>query len=81
MKLQINAKIEELYRPYKDYEFYSKGESKPLPPKFFTIKNEEFYGVAWGCLNSMRKKIENKALRGFILKKQGFSYRQKRKYG
>ncbi|MEP7171014.1 MAG: hypothetical protein ABI855_16730, partial [Bacteroidota bacterium] len=30
-------------------------------------------GVAWGCLNSLRKKVEDKSLRGFILKKQGFS--------
>ena len=34
---------------------------------------ENSFGVAWGCLNSQRKKVENKALRGFILKKQGFS--------
>lgn len=83
LKLQINSKIETLYRPYKDIEFYNwkKGvndlrkaeEIKPLPPIFHTIENGEFFGVAWGCLNSVRKKIENKSLRGFILKKQGFS--------
>jgi len=83
LKLQINSKIETLYRPYKDIEFFNsrKGSSeirkadevKPLPPIFHTIENGEFFGVAWGCLNSVRKKIENKALRGFILKKQGFS--------
>ena len=29
--------------------------------------------MAWGCLNSARKRIENKEFRGFLLKKQGFS--------
>jgi len=73
LHLQINSKQETLYRPYKDSEFYSREKTKPLPPKFYAIQNGEFFGVAWGCLNSLRKKVENKALRGFILKKQGFS--------
>jgi hypothetical protein len=73
LKLQINSEEEELFRPYRDTEFNSKTNTKPLPPKFFIIKNSEFFGVAWGCLNSVRKKIENKSLRGFILKRQGFS--------
>jgi hypothetical protein len=71
--LQINAKSETLYRPYADSYFYSKEIIPPLKPIFYSIKNKEFFGVAWGCLNSVRKKVENKSLRGFILKKQGFS--------
>lgn len=73
LTLQINSISETLYRPYTDSTFYSKEKVIPLPPKFYSIQNGEFFGVAWGCLNSLRKKVENKALRGFILKKQGFS--------
>lgn len=73
LNLQINSQRETLYRPYKDSEYYSREKLKPLPPIFHPIQNGEFFGVAWGCLNSLRKKVENKALRGFILKKQGFS--------
>jgi len=73
LNLQINSQKKTLYRPYKDSEFFSKDDIKPLPPIFEPIQNNEFFGVAWGCLNSLRKKVENKALRGFILKKQGFS--------
>ncbi len=73
LNLLINSRREKLYRPYKDIEFYSKDKVKPLPPVFYPIENGEFFGVAWGCLNSLRKKVENRALRGFILKKQGFS--------
>jgi hypothetical protein len=41
---------------------------------FFNIEsNGEFFGVMWGCLNSARKKLDNKNLRGFVLKKQGFT--------
>lgn len=71
LSLQVNSRTEPLYRPYKDSDF---SNGNPLPPEFHTIETEgEFLGVAWGCLNSARKKLENKGLRGFILKKQGFS--------
>lgn len=70
LTLQVNAQIENLYRPYKDEEF----EDDPLEPIFKELKAQgEFLGVAWGCLNSARKKIKNKELRGFIIKKQGFA--------
>lgn len=72
LKLQINSRIEVLYRPYTDNDF-NRDEKLPLAPKFETIQNGVFYGVVWGCLNSVRRKVENKNLRGFILKKQGFS--------
>ena len=72
LSLQVNSKIENLYRPYKDIDFNK--EVVPQKPLFFPIeKNNVFFGVAWGCLNSVRKKLDNKILRGFILKKQGFS--------
>lgn len=70
--LQINSESNNLYRPYTNYSFNKNG-ILPLSPKFYTISNGEFFGVAWGCLNSVRKKVETKSLRGFILKKQGFS--------
>ena len=73
LNLQINSQKETLYRPYQDKSFYSWEKIPPLEPIFHTIQNGEFFGVAWGCLNTYRKKVENKSLRGFILKKQGFS--------
>lgn len=73
LQLQINAQKEFLYRPYIDKIFTNQEGIKPLPPVFYPMQNGEFFGVVWGCLNSLRKKVENKSLRGFILKKQGFS--------
>lgn len=72
LTLQVNSKIEELYRPYRNMDFSK--DSIPLEPIFHNIESDDvFFGVAWGCLNSQRKKLDNKNLRGFILKKQGFS--------
>jgi hypothetical protein len=72
LSLQVNSKIENLYRPYKNIDFNK--EIVPQKPFFFPIERDDtFFGVAWGCLNSVRKKLDNKNLRGFILKKQGFS--------
>jgi len=73
LHLQINSQKETLFRPYKDVSFYSGDGEPPLEPIYHTIQNGEFFGVAWGCLNRFRKKVEEKSLRGFILKKQGFS--------
>jgi len=71
LTLQVDTKIERLYRPYTDNVFHDKS---PLMPIFRKIKsNEDFFGVAWGCLNAVRKKITNTSLRGFLLKKQGFA--------
>lgn len=72
LTLQVNSKIEELYRPYRNVDFSK--DSIPLEPIFQKIESDDvFFGIAWGCLNSQRKKLDNKNLRGFILKKQGFS--------
>nr|MBI1230954.1 hypothetical protein [Cytophagales bacterium] len=72
LTLQVNSKIEQLFRPYRDIDFSK--DSPSLEPIFHNIESEGiFFGVAWGCLNSQRKKLDNKNLRGFILKKQGFS--------
>ena len=73
LELQVNARTETLYRPYKDNDF-NKKDIKPQAPRFYEIKDEDtFWGVAWGCLNDMRKVVATDAIRGFILKKQGFS--------
>ena len=70
--LQVNTQVEKLYRPYQNIDFNK--EKIPLEPVFQPIQSKGiFYGVAWGCLNSIRRKLDNKRLRGFILKKQGFS--------
>lgn len=71
LSLQINSRIESLYRPYIDSDFNP--SQPPLEPHFEILENGEFFGIAWGCLNSVRRKLQNKQLRGFILKKQGFS--------
>lgn len=71
LTLQVNSQIENLFRPYTDRDFHNK--SIPLEPQFELLQNGEFFGIAWGCLNSERRKLANRELRGFIMKKQGFS--------
>jgi hypothetical protein len=71
LNLQVGSFTEALFRPYKD-ECFSNDEAQE--PKFKEIKKDKkLIGIAWGCLNSARKRVENKDLRGFLLKKQGFS--------
>lgn len=74
LKLQVGSKVGNLYRPYRDGEF---NNNSPQEPKFKEVEaNGVFLGIAWGCLNSYDKsktRIANKELRGFLLKKQGFS--------
>lgn len=78
LKLQVGTKIENLYRPYTDDIFTN---NMPLEPHFEEIIDKGMLlGIVWGCLNSGRERILNpdkdnpkKNLRGFILKKQGFS--------
>lgn len=70
LSLQVNTHTEELYRPYTDKLF----KEEPLKPSFKRVKmGKEFFGVSWGCLNSARKKIADKELRGFLVVKQGFA--------
>ena len=70
--LQVNSQTRELYKPYSDTDFHNnqaEGE-----PHILEIKDDDFfYGVAWGCLNSERRKIKNSDLRGFLIRKQGFA--------
>ena len=71
LNLQVNNKKEDLYKPYENSQFH---ENKPIKPKFQEIKNSEtFIGVAWGCLNPTRNKIQDRKLRGFLVRKQGFA--------
>lgn len=70
LKLQINAKEEQLYRPYKDSYF----NPEPMPPNYKELTSPVgFLGVAWGCLNSLNEVIKNDEVRGFLIKKQGFT--------
>lgn len=70
LTLQVNTQIEKLYRPYTDECF----NGEPLEPHFEEVKTGGyFFGVAWGCLNPVRKKISDRELRGFLIKKQGFA--------
>jgi hypothetical protein len=70
LTLQVNMQIEKLFRPYTDKHF----ETEPLKPAYKEVKTRGYFlGVAWGCLNSARKTIVDKELRGFLIKKQGFA--------
>ena len=72
LKLSINDRTEEIYRPYLDKDF----PELPLEPKYHELKNSDgTFGIAWGCLNKDRKVFDNINIdyRGFIIKKQGFS--------
>lgn len=70
LDLQINDEQRVLYRPYLDEHF----EPSALEPKFYTLKfNKDFFGISWGCLNYSKKIIKNNLIRGFILKRQGFT--------
>lgn len=71
LSLQVNSRKENLYRPYTDKNF---DNDNPREPLFKELKQDRtFLGVAWGCLNGSRNKIKEHKVRGFILKKQGFS--------
>lgn len=72
LNLQAGGRNETLFRPYKNIDFNSR--IIPQAPTVIPIEsNGIFLGVVWGCLNSLRKVVDTKELRGFILKKQGFS--------
>lgn len=71
LTLQVDTKAEKLFRPYTDQLFH---EEAVLKPVFKEIKSgEDFFGVAWGCLNTARRKVVDTKLRGFLLMKQGFA--------
>ncbi len=76
LSLQVDAKKENLYRSYTDKLFHN---DSPMAPVFKNIKSrDKFFGVAWGCLNQVRRKITDTSLRGFLLKKQGFALGKRR---
>ena len=82
LNLQVGSRSAKLYRPYTDDVFSNNTASEP---DFLEIRsNNIFIGLAWGCLNSTRDRIKLPAkdfkgrnLRGFLLKKQGFSIGQR----
>jgi hypothetical protein len=71
LNLDINGKVDDLYRPYKDSDF---SPSKPSKPYFKPLESgTDFFGVSWGCLNMSNSVIKNENVRGFLLRKQGFA--------
>lgn len=78
IKLQVGSQTQQLFRPYTDDIFTN---AISFEPDFIEIKsNGVFLGMAWGCLNSSRDRIKlppkdsnTPNLRGFLIKKQGFS--------
>lgn len=74
--LDINGNEQKLFRPYKDsdYKDRSHPDDFPLEPRVYEMNSAEgFLGLAWGCLNNGRRTIPNGKVRGFIIKKQGFT--------
>jgi molecular chaperone HtpG len=70
LDLQINDERRKLYRPYIDDHF----DPKALEPKFYTLKSDnDFFGISWGCLNQSKKTIKYGDIRGFVVKKHGFT--------
>jgi hypothetical protein len=69
--LQIGSQREEIYRPYNNDMFTHGGEH---PPKFFDISSgKEKFGFAWVCISDARQVLRTSKLRGFLIKKFGFS--------
>jgi molecular chaperone HtpG len=71
LSLQVNSIFANLYRPYENSDFSNDTPNEPIFKEM--VKDTIFLGVTWACLNSDRKKIQKKELRGFLLKKQGFA--------
>lgn len=70
LTLQIGAKRQALYRPYRDCDFASDAR---YPPKYFTLRRgQQNFGFAWVCING-RKVIRDQSIRGLLLKKFDFS--------
>lgn len=70
LKLQINTREENLYKPYVDDDF----NPEPLKPIFKELVSADgFLGIAWGCLNKATEIIKNEDVRGFLIKKHGFT--------
>ena len=70
LTLQIGAKREALFRPYKDSHFAA---DVKYAPKYFTLrKGQEKFGFAWVCING-RKVIKDRDIRGLLVKKFDFS--------
>lgn len=70
LELQVNETVQIIYRPYVN-ETFSNTPNKPI---FKEIKKDgHFFGVSWGCLNPSRDAIKDRDLRGFVIRKQGFS--------
>jgi len=72
LNLDVNGIERQLFRPYKDADFKKLG---PLYPFFKEMNDPEdgFLGITWGCLNKDTAVIKNEKVRGFLIKKNGFT--------
>jgi hypothetical protein len=69
--LQIGARREEIYRPYRNETFTFGGNHDP---NFFDAAFDGHkLGFAWACINDARKVLKDGNLRGILIKKKGFS--------
>jgi Tfp pilus assembly protein PilN len=69
LTLQIGARKEPIYRPYRDSLF----TDAKHPPKYFKLsKGNKTFGFAWVCING-RRVIADQDVRGLLLKKFDFS--------
>jgi hypothetical protein len=71
LELQINARKENIFRPYTNDLFTNGGL---YAPKFFPLRRGSTrFGFAWVCINDERRVLKDQGLRGLLIKKFGFS--------
>lgn len=73
LDLTFAGRTQRLYRPYSN-DMFTHGHG--FNPCYFDLKNifaQGNLGFAWVCLNDARKYLENRNLRGLLVKKFGFS--------
>ncbi len=73
MELTIDGRNEAICRPYRDSMFT---HGKGIGPKFYPLSHvlaRGKLGFAWVCLNDARRYLPDRALRGLLVKKFGFS--------
>jgi len=73
LMLQMDARPEQLYRPYRNAMFSHEGGYGPKFYKLGNVLSGGNLGFAWVCLNDARKYLPDKLLRGLLIKKFDFS--------
>lgn len=73
LTLRIDGRAETVYRPYRN-SLFTHGQG--IGPEFYTLSHvlaRGRLGFAWVCLNDARKYLPERAIRGLLIKKFGFS--------